>query len=100
MTRNMSKEMLPTFMRPLAGLMKVMMRNASPARATRSSLRLALAPDLEGVTGRYLHPSAKEAKWPEKITVESVRAEVWGMTERALGPLVERSPDEPAPTRS
>jgi NAD(P)-dependent dehydrogenase (short-subunit alcohol dehydrogenase family) len=91
MTQNISKEMLPGLMRPFAGLMKIMMRNASPTKATRSSVRLATDPGFDGVTGQYLHPSAKEATWPAKIIDGRVREEVWQMTERELGPMLETS---------
>jgi len=100
MTQNMSKEMLPGIMRPMAGLMKVMMRNASPVRASRSSVRLATDHELDGVTGRYLHPSAKEATWPAKIIDEPVRQAVWQMTEQAIGPFVGAGTNEPHHTQA
>ena len=56
--------------------------NSSAEKAARSSLYLASAPEVEGVTGQYFNPKAKSVSWPKAVYEEAVRTAIWALSEQ------------------
>ncbi len=85
MTRSVTPEMLPGFMRFAFPLFKLMVREdggKSAAKASRSSIYLASSPEVEGVTGKYFDTNCKEAAWSPAVMEADVREKVWTLVER------------------
>jgi hypothetical protein len=55
----------------------LMMRNAPPERAARSSIFLAATPELAGVTGRYYDTNSKPVRWPAPVLDAALRLRLW-----------------------
>ncbi|MBK6791084.1 MAG: SDR family oxidoreductase [Anaerolineales bacterium] len=85
MTRSVTPEMLPGFMRFAFPLFKLMVREdggKSAAKASRSSIYLASSPEVEGVTGKYLDTNCKEAAWSPAVLDGNSRDQLWSMVEQ------------------
>ncbi|MBK8823051.1 MAG: SDR family oxidoreductase [Anaerolineales bacterium] len=86
MTRSVTPEMLPGFMRFIFPLFKFMVRDddgKSAAKASRSSVYLASSPEVKGVTGKYFDTNCKEAAWSFAVTDAAVRSTLWKFVEQA-----------------
>lgn len=86
MTRSVTPEMLPGFMRFIFPLFKFMVRDddgKSAAKASRSSVYLASSPEVKGVTGKYFDTNCKEAAWSFAVTDAAVRSMLWKFVEQA-----------------
>jgi NAD(P)-dependent dehydrogenase (short-subunit alcohol dehydrogenase family) len=77
MTLGMTPAMVPLWMRLIWPLFSVLMGNASPARAARSSIYLASSPDAAGVSGAYYDTNSRPAKWPAPVLDEALRRRLW-----------------------
>ena len=87
MTRSVTPEMLPGFMRFAFPLFKLMVREdggKSAAKASRSSIYLASSPEVEGVTGKYFDTNCKEAAWSPAVMEADVRSAVWEFVEQTI----------------
>lgn len=70
MTRNVTADMLPGFMRFLFPIFKLAVREdggKSAAKASRSSVYLASSKEVEGVTGKYFDTNCKIKGWPPAV---------------------------------
>jgi len=77
MTRGMTPAMAPGWMRLIWPVFGLMMRNAPPARAARSSIFLATSPDVEGINATYFNTSSKRTQWPAPVHDEALRRRLW-----------------------
>ena len=87
MTQNMTPQMVPPFMRllwPLFGLMQRFMQT-SPETAAHSSIYAAAAPEMEGVTGKYIHPKGKIVKSSKASYDETAARRIWQISEELTG---------------
>jgi NAD(P)-dependent dehydrogenase (short-subunit alcohol dehydrogenase family) len=91
MTAGMTPAMVPLWMRLIWPLFRVMMSDARPARAARSSIFLASSPELAGVTGAYYDTNSRRAAWPKPVLDDRLRAELWAASRRLLGLDPERA---------
>lgn len=96
MTAGMTPAMVPLWMRLIWPLFGVMMGNASPARAARSSVFLASSPDATGVTGAYYDTNSRRAAWPKPVLDDRLRGELWALSRRLLGLGPERISNDAA----
>jgi NAD(P)-dependent dehydrogenase (short-subunit alcohol dehydrogenase family) len=84
MTRSVTPEMLPGFMRFLFPIFKLAVRDdggKSAAKASRSSIYLASSKDVEGVSGKYFDTNCKEAAWPPAVMDSNTREKLWEIIE-------------------
>jgi NAD(P)-dependent dehydrogenase (short-subunit alcohol dehydrogenase family) len=93
MTAGMTPAMVPVWMRLIWPLFGVLMGNASPARAARSSVFLASNPDVAGVSGAYYDTNSRRVPWPKPVLDDRLRAELWAISSR----LLDLSPPHTAP---
>lgn len=80
MTQAVSADMFPRIARPLTPLFRLLTRpddGSSAARAARSSVFLASAPELAGVTGRYFDTRSRMVDWPQPVQDPATREAVW-----------------------
>ncbi len=81
MTRSVTPEMLPGFMRLLWPLFKRVVREdggQSAAKASRSSVYLATSAEVAGISGQYFDTNCKRVAWPKAVLDEESRqATVW-----------------------
>ena len=80
MTRGVTPEMLPGPMRLFYPLFRWLTRpdgGKSAVRASRSSVYLASAPELEDVSGKYFDTHCKMVDWPSAVLDESNRKILW-----------------------
>ena len=80
MTQSVTTRDMPWFMRPFAPLFRLMTRDdggASADKASRSSVHLATAPELDGATDRYFDKNARERPWPKALDDANLRVELW-----------------------
>ena len=85
MTRSVTPEMLPGFMRFLFPIFKLAVREdggKSAAKASRSSVYLASAPDVEGVSGKYFDTNSNLAEWSSAVLDAHLRTQLWSTVER------------------
>lgn len=85
MTRNVTADMLPGFMRFLFPLFKLVVRDdrgKSAAKASRSSVYLASSPETKGMSGKYFDTNSKLATWPAVVSNAEFRAKLWSNLER------------------
>ena len=80
MSGQLTTAMLPVGLRLFWPLVKVMMRHASPARAARSSIYLASAPELAGVTASYYDTNSRLAVWPKPVQDATLRRQLWSIS--------------------
>ena len=85
MTAQMSSDMVPTWMRLIWPVFGIMMRNAKPERAARSSIYLASSPDVANVSGVYYDTNSKVAKWPKAVYDKQLRQQLWAMSTELTG---------------
>lgn len=91
MTRSVTAEMLPGFMRFLFPVFKLAVREdggRSAAKASQSSVYLASSKDLEGVSGNYFDTNAKQADWSPAVTDAAARSALWKLVEQTAFQLV------------
>ncbi len=80
MTRSVTPEMLPQAMRWIFPVFKWMTRpdnGKSAAKASHSSVYLASAAEVEGVTGKYFNSNCKEAAMPKVVFDVETRQHLW-----------------------
>ncbi len=85
MTRSVTVEMLPGFMRFAFPLFKLMTRpdnGKSAAKAAHSSVYLASSPEVEGVSGKYFGTTSKMVAWPAAVLDTSTREKLWKIVEQ------------------
>jgi NAD(P)-dependent dehydrogenase (short-subunit alcohol dehydrogenase family) len=84
MTRAMTPATVPLGMRLVWPLFAPMMSRAEPARASRSSVRLAADPDLAGATGGYWSSRGRPTRWPRSVLDDDLRRRVWAAAHRLI----------------
>lgn len=85
MTRSVTSEMLPSFMRLLWPLFKRVAREdggQSAAKASRSSVYLATSVEVAGISGQYFDTNCKMVAWPKAVMDQETRQKIWTITER------------------
>ena len=82
MTRAMTPATVPLGMRLVWPLFAPMMSRAEPARASRSSVRLAADPGLAGTTGGYWSSRGRPTRWPRSVLDDDLRRRVWAAAHR------------------
>ena len=85
MTRSVTPEMFPGFVRFLFPIFKLAVRDdggKSAAKASRSSVYLASSPEVEGVTGKYFDTNCKEAAWSPAVMDAAIRQKIWETIEK------------------
>ncbi len=85
MTRSVTPEMLPGFMRFAFPLFKLMTRpdnGKSAAKASRSSVYLASSKGLDDMSGKYFDTNCKMTEWPPVVMDAGTREKVWSMTKQ------------------
>lgn len=85
MTRSVTPEMLPGFMRFAFPLFKWMTRpdgDKSAAKAARSSVYLASSAEVDGVTGKYFDPNSKMVDLPAPVLNQATRQQLWTIAEQ------------------
>lgn len=88
MTRGVTANMLPGFMRLLFPLFKLAVRDdngKSAAKAARSSIYLAASPDVAGITGTYYDTNSKLTAWPPAVLDTTTRENLWEIVSRLSG---------------
>lgn len=88
MTRGVTAADLPGWMRLLYPLFRLAVRadgGKSAAKASRSSVFLATAAELEGVTERYVAPDCKTRQWPQAIADDVVVERAWQAVHQIAG---------------
>lgn len=98
MTGGMTQAMVPLWMRLIWPLFGVLMRNASPAKAARSSIYLASSPEAAGVSGAYYDTNSRPAAWPRPVLDRALRERLWAYSaglaglERGVAPPASATP--------
>lgn len=84
MNRAMPMRAFPYAYRPVVPLVKLLVPLAfgDPAKASRSSVHLASAPELAGVSGVYVDQRCRLRPWPASVLDERARDAVWALCER------------------
>ncbi len=85
MTRSVTPEMLPGFMRVMWPLFKWVVREdggQSAAKASHSSVYLATSAEVEGLSGQYFDTHCKRVAWPKAVLEQATRQKIWSLTER------------------
>ena len=85
MTRSVTQEMLPGFMRLFWPLFKRVVREdggQSAAKASRSSVYLATSAEVANINGQYFDTNCKRVAWPKAILDQETRQKIWVITER------------------
>lgn len=85
MTQAMTPATVPLVMRLIWPLFRVVMNNAKPERAARSSIYLASSADVVGVNGVNFGTNSKPTKWPEDVRNASKRQRLWQISEQLTG---------------
>ncbi|MBW4438229.1 MAG: SDR family NAD(P)-dependent oxidoreductase [Pleurocapsa minor GSE-CHR-MK-17-07R] len=83
MTRNMVSTKTPVA-RLMGALFSLMLANARPEKAARSSIYLASSADVEGISGSYFNPKGKALAWPGSIIRDDLPEQIWKLTLEAL----------------
>ena len=85
MTRSVTPEMLPGFMRFLFPIFKLAVREdggKSAAKASRSSVYLASATDVEKISGKYFDTNCKMVDWPKAVLDPATCHKIWAVVEQ------------------
>jgi NAD(P)-dependent dehydrogenase (short-subunit alcohol dehydrogenase family) len=85
MTRSVTPEMLPGFMRFIFPILKLAVREdggKSAAKASRSSVYLASSKDVDGVSGKYFDTNSKMAEWSSAVLDAHLRTQLWSTVEQ------------------
>ena len=85
MTQGMTPAMVPLGMRLVWPLFGLVMGNAKPARAARSSIFLAASPSVEGVSGQYFTTNSKRTTWPKQVMDAALRQRLWQISAEMAG---------------
>lgn len=85
MTQGMTPAMVPLAMRLAWPLFGLVMGNAKPERAARSSIFLASSPSVAGVSGQYFNTNSKPAPWPADARDDALRQRLWQISEQLTG---------------
>jgi NAD(P)-dependent dehydrogenase (short-subunit alcohol dehydrogenase family) len=91
MTRSVTPEMLPFFMRWMFPLFRLMTRpdnGRSAAKASQSSVYLASSSAIEGITGKYFSSKCKETAMPKVVLDSAVRQNLWAVVHQLTNPLL------------
>jgi NAD(P)-dependent dehydrogenase (short-subunit alcohol dehydrogenase family) len=85
MTRSVTPEMLPGFMRFIFPIFKLAVREdggKSAEKASRSSVYLASSVEVEGINGKYFDTNKKIVDWPVAVMDLSTRQQIWKIVEQ------------------
>jgi NAD(P)-dependent dehydrogenase (short-subunit alcohol dehydrogenase family) len=85
MTRSVTPEMLPGFMRFMWPFFKLAIREdggKSAEKASRSSVYLASSVEVEGVNGKNFDTNSKMVDWPAAVVDQSTRQQIWKVAEQ------------------
>jgi NAD(P)-dependent dehydrogenase (short-subunit alcohol dehydrogenase family) len=85
MTRSVTPDMMPSFLRLIYPIYKLATRadqGESAAKASRASVYLASAPEVQGVNGKYFNPQCKIIDWPKPVLDSSIRQQLWTIAEQ------------------
>jgi NAD(P)-dependent dehydrogenase (short-subunit alcohol dehydrogenase family) len=85
MTRSVTPEMLPGFMRFMWPFFKLAIREdggKSAEKASRSSVYLASSVEVEGVNGKNFDTKSKMVDWPAAVVDQSTRQQIWKVAEQ------------------
>ncbi|MCX6060616.1 MAG: SDR family NAD(P)-dependent oxidoreductase [Chloroflexi bacterium] len=85
MTRSVTPEMFPRFMRFIFPLFKLMTRpdgGKSAEKASRSSVYLASSKDVEGLNGKYFDAKSKMVDFPAIVMDVTTRQKIWEVAEQ------------------
>jgi len=85
MTRSVTPEMLPGFMRFMWPFFKLAIREdggKSAEKASRSSVYLASSVEVEGVNGKNFGTNSKMVDWPAAVVDQSTRQQIWKVAEQ------------------
>ena len=88
MTRNVTPEMLPSAVRWMFPLFKLMTRpdnGRSAAKASQSSVYLASSAEVEGVTGKYFNSKCKETAMPKIVFNAELGQNLWARVHQIAG---------------
>ena len=80
MTQNVTKEMLPKFMRPIYPIFKLAVRpdnGKSAKKASKSSIYLATSADVTGKSGLYVNKKIKIKQFPKIVMDDNSRKILW-----------------------
>jgi len=78
---------MPGFLRLIYPIYKLATRadqGQSAAKASRASVYLASAPEVQGVTGKYFNPQCKIVDWPKPVLDPSIRQLLWSRVEQLI----------------
>lgn len=95
MTAGMSPAMVPLWMRLIWPVFGLIMGGAKPERAARSSIYLASAPEVAGVTGSYYDTNSRRVAWPAPVLDDTLRARLWEIGRGLAGLAPDASQREP-----
>lgn len=85
MTRSVTPEMLPGFMRFAFPLFKLVVRpdgGKSAAKASRSSIYLASSAEVEGLSGKYFDTNCKLTAWLAAVLDNATRESLWSTVQQ------------------
>jgi NAD(P)-dependent dehydrogenase (short-subunit alcohol dehydrogenase family) len=85
MTRSVTPEMLPGFMRFIFPIFKLAVREdggKSAEKASRSSVYLASSVEVEGINGKYFDTNKKMVDWPGAVMDLPTRQQIWKIVEQ------------------
>lgn len=85
MTAGLTPAMLPLWMRLLWPIVGLTMGLAKAERAARSSIFLAAAPEVAGVTASYFDTNSRRTAWPKAVLDDAVRSRLWGIARELTG---------------
>lgn len=86
MTRSVTADMFPGIARFIFPIFKLMVREdggRSAKKASRSSVYLASAAEVEGVSGKYFDTNCKVANFPVPVLNQSIRQRLWEVVKQA-----------------
>ena len=89
MTRSVTADMLPGFLRLVWPLFKSFVREdggKSAEKASRSSVYLATSPEVAGLSGKYFDTHCKMSPWPKPVLDPSTRQAIWALAEKSILP--------------
>lgn len=89
MTRSVTTDMLPGFLRLVWPLFKSFLREdggKSAEKASRSSVYLATSPEVAGLSGKYFDTNSKMSPWPKPVLDPATRQAIWALAEKSILP--------------
>ncbi len=88
MTRSVTPEMLPVFLRIIWPLFKRMLKEdggKTAAKASLSSIYLATSDVMKGRSAQYFDTRCHLTAWPQAVQDQAVRQKIWEITSRVAG---------------